>query len=141
MGRFSRGGALAIGLAALAGAGGALAQDNFDQGKTGAQLYASDCAICHKSPQKLTRGNVGGIFGLDGFLREHYTASRESAITIAAYLNGVRRSATAAPARRRVPKRAAKPAEHGKPAARSAQAEPAAKKPKAAASAKPEQPE
>ena len=79
-------------------------------------------------------GNAGGVFGLGGFLREHYTASRESASAVAAYLNGVRQGAT--------PKRVAKPPERRKPAAaRSAQAEPAAKKPKASASAKPKQPE
>ncbi len=26
------------------------AQENLDSGKTPAQLYASDCAVCHKSP-------------------------------------------------------------------------------------------
>ena len=30
-----------------------LAQENLDLGKSGAQLYAADCAICHKSPQRL----------------------------------------------------------------------------------------
>jgi hypothetical protein len=75
--------------AAFACADAALAQDNFDAGKTGAQLYASDCAICHKSAQSLNR-NVGGPFGgLDSFLREHYTASREAAGAITAYLNSV----------------------------------------------------
>ena len=140
--RFSRGFGLAVGLLVLASAGGAGAQDNLDRGKTGAQLYASDCAICHKTPQKLALGNAGGIFGLGSFLREHYTASRESAAVIAAYLNGIRQSVAGAPARHRVPKRAAKPAEHRKPAAaRSAQAKPHAKKPKSAASTKSKQPE
>ncbi len=67
--------------------GPALAQENLDSGKTGAQLYASDCAICHKTPAGLTKNS--GIMGLDGFLREHYTASRESAGAIAAYLQSV----------------------------------------------------
>jgi hypothetical protein len=62
----------------------ASAQENFDQGKTPAQLYASDCAICHKSAQGLSR--AGGIYGLTNFLREHYTASREAAAAIAGYL-------------------------------------------------------
>jgi len=63
------------------------AQENFDAGKTGAQLYASDCAICHKSPQGLNKS--GGLLGLSSFLREHYTASKESAAAIAAYLDTV----------------------------------------------------
>jgi len=75
--------------AALGLANAALAQDNFDAGKSGAQLFASDCAICHKSAQSINR-NVGGPFGgLESFLREHYTASREAAAEITAYLNSV----------------------------------------------------
>ncbi len=75
--------------ATLAVAGTAHAQDNFDAGKTGAQLFAADCAICHKSAQSINR-NVGGPFGgLESFLREHYTASREAAAAITAYLNSV----------------------------------------------------
>jgi hypothetical protein len=62
----------------------ASAQENLDQGKTAAQLFASDCAICHKSPNGL--GKAGGLFGLDSFLRLHYTASRESAAVLAKYL-------------------------------------------------------
>ena len=44
----SRGIRLAVGVLALVFAGAAGAQENLDQGKSGAQLYASDCAICHK---------------------------------------------------------------------------------------------
>lgn len=73
---------LALALAAPAGA-----QENFDQGKTGAQLFAADCAICHKNPQALKKS--GGLFGLSSFLREHYTASRESAATISSYLESL----------------------------------------------------
>lgn len=58
--------------------------ENFSA-KPPAQLFASDCtgAGCHKSPQGLAKNQ--GI-GLAGFLREHYTNSRESAAAIAAYL-------------------------------------------------------
>jgi hypothetical protein len=63
------------------------AQENLDSGKSGAQLYAADCAVCHKNPQTLNKS--GGLFGLSGFLREHYTASKESAAAIAAYLQTV----------------------------------------------------
>jgi len=69
-------------------AGGAAAQENLDAGKSGAQLYQSNCAICHKSAQALNKSG-GGLFGLDSFLREHYTSSRESAAAISAYLNTV----------------------------------------------------
>jgi hypothetical protein len=84
-----RGIGLAAGLLALARAlaAPAPAQENLDSGKTGAQLYAADCAICHKSAQALKKS--GGIFGLSSFLREHYTASRESAAAIASYLDTV----------------------------------------------------
>jgi hypothetical protein len=67
-------------------AGSASAQENLDMGKSPAQLYASDCAICHKSPNALSK--AGGIFGMESFLRQHYTASRESAAAIANYLKG-----------------------------------------------------
>ena len=84
---FSRGIGLAAAVLTLALAAPAGAQENLDSGKTGAQLYAADCAICHKSPQALNKS--GGILGLSSFLREHYTASRESAAAIAGYLQSV----------------------------------------------------
>ena len=83
----SRGIALVLGLLALVFTGAAQAQENLDAGKTPAQLFASDCAICHKTTRGLARS--GGMFGLESFLREHYTASRESAAKIAGYLRQV----------------------------------------------------
>ena len=80
---FNSGLALAIGAMALGFAGGARAQENLDKGKTGAQMFASDCSVCHKTTAGLSRGRV---LGLDNFLREHYTASRESAGAIAAFI-------------------------------------------------------
>ena len=62
----------------------AAAQENLDSGKNGAQLFASNCAPCHKSAQALNKS--AGPFGLSSFLREHYTASRESADIIATYV-------------------------------------------------------
>lgn len=79
-----RGIRLAMGIMVLGLAGQAAAQENLDLGKTPAQLFASDCAVCHKTPQGLAA--KGGVSGLEGFLREHYTASRESAAAIAGYL-------------------------------------------------------
>ena len=70
-----------VGSLAAAPAG---AQENLDSGKSGAQLFASNCTLCHKSAQALRKS--GGPLGLSGFLREHYTSSRESAAIIATYL-------------------------------------------------------
>lgn len=103
--RFSfRGIRAALSGLALCVAGVAGAQENLDSGKTPAQLFASDCAICHKTPQGLAKS--GGVFGLDSFLRQHYTASRETAAAIAAFLKAAG-DAPAAPARKAV-KRATK---------------------------------
>jgi len=79
-----RGVALAIGCLALCVASTARAQGDLDQGKTGAQLYASACAACHKSPQSVS--HTTWFFGLESFLRQHYTSSSESAAVLAAYL-------------------------------------------------------
>jgi hypothetical protein len=109
---FSRGIALAFSVWAFGFAGAAGAQENLDLGKTPAQLYASDCAICHKSPQGLAKS--GGMFGVESFLRQHYTASRESAAAIAKYLEAVG-TGPAAPAKKgTATKRAAKGDEKGK---------------------------
>src|SRR5512143_4005765 len=103
---------LAIGSLALCLASSAGAQENLGKNKTGAQLYASICVDCHKSPQSL---KPTGIFGLESFLREHYTADRQSAAAIAAYLNGLKKSLAESP-RGRTAKRTnqAKPAEPSK---------------------------
>jgi len=77
---------LTIGSLSLCVASSAIAQGNLDQGKTGAQLFASACATCHKSPQNVS--NTKSSFELESFLREHYTSSRESAAVLAAYLRG-----------------------------------------------------
>jgi hypothetical protein len=81
-----RGIRLGFGFLALAVANSAEAQGNLDQGKTAAQLYASACATCHKSPQSVSK--TKWMFRLESFLREHYTSSRESAAILAAYLKG-----------------------------------------------------
>lgn len=94
-------------LVLLIGAAPACAQDNLDRGKSAQQLFASDCSICHKSPQGLAKG--GGLFGLQGFLREHYTASRESANLLARYLEAA--GEPPAPADRRQQRRTAKPSD------------------------------
>jgi mono/diheme cytochrome c family protein len=63
----------------------AQAQD-FTAGKTPAQLFSSDCAECHRSPNGLARGR--DVRSLAGFLREHYTTKSETAGSLAAYVSG-----------------------------------------------------
>lgn len=86
---------LGIGLGIFAGVLAVLygtpanAQENLYANKTPAQIFASDCAICHKSPQGLSKAGGAFGFGLESFLREHYTASRESAAALAKYIQAV----------------------------------------------------
>jgi hypothetical protein len=61
------------------------AQD-FTAGKTPAQLFSSDCAECHRTPNGLARN--GDVRTLAGFLREHYTTKSETAGALAAYVSG-----------------------------------------------------
>jgi hypothetical protein len=64
----------------------ARAQVNIDAGKSSAEMYASDCATCHKTPRGLAAGKNSLM--LSSFLREHYTASRDQASALAAYVLG-----------------------------------------------------
>src|SRR5256885_1312863 len=59
--------------------------ENFSN-KPAPALFNADCtgAGCHKGPQGLGKGQSQS--GLAGFLREHYTNSRESAGSLAAYI-------------------------------------------------------
>jgi hypothetical protein len=98
----------AIGFLALCVASPAEAQGNLDQGKTAAELYASGCTGCHKSPQSVS--NTRWRFALESFLSEHYTSSRQSAFILAAYL-------------KEQEKRSAE-TQHGRPAKHSSQAKP-----------------
>ena len=64
----------------------AQAQTNIDQGKSPAEVFANDCATCHKSARGLANGR--GSSGLASFLVEHYTASKDQAAALAAYVMG-----------------------------------------------------
>ncbi len=75
--------AAAPALALAAGTG--LAQD-FTAGKTPAQLFASDCSACHRSPDGL--GKKYNTGSLTGFLRAHYTTKQETAGSLAKYVMG-----------------------------------------------------
>jgi hypothetical protein len=76
----------AIGLFAALLPAAAHAQVNIDQGKSAAQIFANDCAACHKATRGLANGR--NSLTLSSFLREHYTASREQAAALAAYVLG-----------------------------------------------------
>jgi len=73
----------AVGMAVALGGAPAEAQD-LTAGRTPAQLFASGCTACHKSPQGLAKGQSGGA--LSGFLRQHYTSKPEMADALAGYL-------------------------------------------------------
>jgi hypothetical protein len=73
-------------LASAAVAPLAHAQVNIDQGKSPAEIFSNDCATCHKSTRGLAAGKNSLM--LSGFLREHYTASRDEASALAAYVLG-----------------------------------------------------
>jgi hypothetical protein len=60
------------------------AQVNIDQDKTPAHIYASDCAVCHKSIRGLANGR--GPTALATYLAEHYTSSDSEAAALAAYV-------------------------------------------------------
>jgi hypothetical protein len=62
------------------------AQTNIDQGKSPAEIFANDCAACHKGARGLANGR--GSSALASFLREHYTASSDQASALAAYVMG-----------------------------------------------------
>ena len=57
---------------------------NIDQGKSPADIFANDCAACHKSTRGLANGQ--NSLALSSFLREHYTASKDQANALAAYV-------------------------------------------------------
>src|SRR5262245_39872399 len=74
--------------ALLVSPGVALAEVDYSARKTPEQLFASDCAACHASPQGL--GPKRDARSLTGFLREHYTTKVQWAAVLADYLVRVR---------------------------------------------------
>jgi mono/diheme cytochrome c family protein len=72
-----------IGLAAL-GATEARAQTDLSAGMTPAQLFAANCAACHRSPRGLARGRDPATVAY--FLRDHYTTRPAIAAALASYL-------------------------------------------------------
>lgn len=59
---------------------------NIDKGKTTAEMFTADCAVCHKSVKGLANGQ--NSLTLAGYLKDHYTTSREQASALAAYVLG-----------------------------------------------------
>ena len=89
---------LTISSLALCVASSAGAQGNLDQGKTAAQLYASNCATCHESLASVR--NTKSFLELKSFLSQHYTSNSESAANLAAYLKGQERLSVTSQRRR-----------------------------------------
>ena len=117
----------------------AAAQENLYANKTPAQIFASDCAMCHKQPQSLAKAGGPLGLGLESFLREHYTASRESAGLMARYIQSFdapaaaperKRGGTAARPRKPAEKKP-EPASDTKTEAKPAETKPAEKPPEA----------
>ena len=76
---------MGFGVLMVLGGAPALGQD-FTAGKTPAQLFSSDCAECHRTPNGLAKGR--DLKTLAGFLREHYTTKSDTAGSLAAYVSG-----------------------------------------------------
>ena len=77
------------------------AQQSIDTGKTPAEIFAIDCATCHKGARGLAHGKTSSE--LASFLAEHYTASKDQAAALAAYVMGAG-GGDAVPAQARGPK-------------------------------------
>lgn len=76
---------IAVGVA-LTGATAAWGQ-NLSAGKTAAQLFSQTCQACHAKPGVVS-GAATANRSLEGFLRQHYTSSREDAALLAAFVRG-----------------------------------------------------
>ncbi|MDB5625972.1 MAG: hypothetical protein JWR73_1774 [Tardiphaga sp.] len=57
---------------------------NLDAGKSPSQIFSSTCSACHRSQRGLLKTVPPG--SLPGFLREHYTTSRDMAQQLASFL-------------------------------------------------------
>jgi hypothetical protein len=84
-------------IVALTG-GIARAQPDIDQNESGAQLFAANCAECHRSPRGLAKDRLFtwtlSHWTLSYVLQQHYAGSAASAQTLADYLQSVDASGT-----------------------------------------------
>ena len=78
---------VSTGIALLALSASSVWGQNLTAGKTPIQLYAQSCVVCHGKPQTL--GAAAATRSLDGFMRQHYTTSKEEAALMAAYVRGL----------------------------------------------------
>jgi cytochrome c peroxidase len=67
--------------------GGMAQGEDLDQGKSGATLFAANCAHCHRSPRGLAKDRFS--WTLSRFLQQHYTSGSASAQTLTAFLQSV----------------------------------------------------
>ena len=67
--------------------GGTAQPEDLDQGKSGAKLFAANCAHCHRSPRGLSKDRFGRT--LSRFLQEHYTSGSASAEALTTFLQSV----------------------------------------------------
>lgn len=124
----------AVVVLAVMGVAPATAQENLYANKTPAQIFATDCSMCHKQAQSLAKAGGPLGLGIESFLRSHYTASRESAGLMARYIQSLDAPA-AAPERKRS-NTAAKPKKPAEP--KPGDAKPEEKKAEPASASKPE---
>ncbi len=59
---------------------------NLEAGKSPSQIFSTSCAVCHRSPRGLLKTVPPG--SLPGFLREHYTTSKDMAQQLSGFLLG-----------------------------------------------------
>jgi hypothetical protein len=64
--------------------GGVALSEDLDQGKSGAKLFAANCAHCHRSPRGLAKDRFS--WTLSRFLQQHYTSGSASAEALTAFL-------------------------------------------------------
>jgi hypothetical protein len=76
-------------------------------GRTPAQVFATDCGVCHKSAQGLARDRSPNA--LISFLRQHYTTGIQQAGALAAYLASVPGAIEPRGGRQPMPTRASPP--------------------------------
>jgi hypothetical protein len=67
--------------------GGLARAQDLDRGKSGAQLFATNCMSCHHSPNGLAQDSFS--WTLSTFLEQHYTGSPASAQALTAYLQSI----------------------------------------------------
>jgi hypothetical protein len=60
---------------------------DINEGRTPAQVFATDCGVCHKSVQGLAKDRSPNA--LTSFLRQHYTTGIQQAGALAAYLASI----------------------------------------------------